>query len=344
MKKEKNNFSEAYVKANRSFPKRNTVILIILVILQFLLLYAVLTYRPKPQDVIKEYRVTVYPCEDGSLDIEYSFLWQALDPDEDLTWVSIGMANSNFTVYDDSVSSTVHRYRKEVEDDYVTLCLYFEKAYRAGDTLRFSFTVNQKSMLTRSGNAYFYEFVPGWFNATPVERFSFRWQASDDILYAANGVRDDNYYLWEGSFDCGGYQKMAVQYKPGTFDGQKVTSYQAFDDSGTENELEDDRFAVCFLCILGIGLIVIAEVYIVDCYVSYVRGRGFLTGYGHRVHLYGRSNPHYVRAVERHAESSSGHRSGGGCACACACACAGGGRAGCSQKDTVFAESAKKTA
>ena len=67
MKKEKNNFSEAYVKANRSFPKRNTVILIILVILQFLLLYAVLTYRPKPQDVIKEYRVTVYPCEDATL-------------------------------------------------------------------------------------------------------------------------------------------------------------------------------------------------------------------------------------------------------------------------------------
>ncbi len=342
-KEDRNHYSEDSIKANRSFPTRNTASLIVLVILQFLLLYGILTYRPEPQDVIKEYRVTVNPKEDGSLDIEYSFLWQALDPDEDLMWVEIGMANPSFTVYEDSVSSTVQHFRKEVEEDYVTLCLYFEKAYRAGETLRFSFTVNQKSMLTRSGNAYFYEFVPGWFNATPVEAFSFRWKASDDVLYAAQGTRDGDYYLWEGSMACGDYQKMAVQYKSGTFDGQRVSAYHEFDDSGAFDELAERRFGFSFLCILGIGLMGIVEIYIVDCYVSYVRGRGFLIGYGHRVHIYGRSNPHYIRERERHAASKSGGRGyGGGCACACACACAGGGRAGCSQKDTFSTESAKK--
>jgi Asp-tRNA(Asn)/Glu-tRNA(Gln) amidotransferase A subunit family amidase len=53
------------------------------------------------------------------------------------------------------------------------------------------------------------------------------------------------------------------------------------------------------------------------------------------MHTYGRPNPHYIRA--RNAYNAT-HRSrgggSGGCACACACACAGGGRAGCSQKDT----------
>jgi len=87
---------------------------------------------------------------------------------------------------------------------------------------------------------------------------------------------------------------------------------------------------------LGAALLIIAEVYIVDSYVSYGRGRGFLTGHGYYVHTYGRSNPYYIRQRDKYIathRSNSGGRSGG-CACACACACAGGGRAGCSQKDT----------
>ena len=83
--------------------------------------------------------------------------------------------------------------------------------------------------------------------------------------------------------------------------------------------------------------VVASVLYVVDCFVSYRRGRGFLRGYGHRIHTYGRVNPHYRRAANAHAASNSGRGYGGGsrgCACACACACAGGGRAGCSRKDT----------
>ena len=82
-------------------------------------------------------------------------------------------------------------------------------------------------------------------------------------------------------------------------------------------------------------LLGLAEMYLVDSFVSYNRGRGFLRGYGHHVHVYGYHNPRYISARNRHNASSGGRGgfSGGGCACACACACAGGGRAGCSQKD-----------
>ena len=85
--------------------------------------------------------------------------------------------------------------------------------------------------------------------------------------------------------------------------------------------------------------ILVAEIYLLDSHVSYRRGRGFLVGYGHPIHTYGYQNPRYIRAYNRaHTHTSSGRSSGGfrggGCACACACACAGGGRAGCSQKDT----------
>ena len=83
----------------------------------------------------------------------------------------------------------------------------------------------------------------------------------------------------------------------------------------------------------------VGELFIVDSYVSYNRGRGFLRGYGHPLHVYGYSNPRYTEAQM---EKSGGSHRGGtyrGGGCACACACAGGGRAGCSQKDTYKVKS-----
>ena len=97
------------------------------------------------------------------------------------------------------------------------------------------------------------------------------------------------------------------------------------------------------MCIFFMGLILLGEIMIIDGFVSYGRGRGFVRGYGYHVHTYGRVNPHYTSARDAHNSGSrGGARGGGGCACACACACAGGGRAGCSQKDTYDKKFQKK--
>ena len=146
-------------------------------------------------------------------------------------------------------------------------------------------------------------------------------------------------YVQRGSLDYGEYSKMTIQYGMDDFAGCQTVQYRTFDDDGARNELKEDKVGVIVLCCLVAAFLIIAEVYIVDCYVSYGRGRGFLTGHGYHVHTYGRSNPHYIIARDKynatHGGRSGGH--GGGCACACACACAGGGRAGCSQKDTYGA-------
>lgn len=316
---------EEQQNTQRSFPVGYTVLLIVIVLVQIGLVCLGIWYQPQPKDVIHQYDVTVQPLSDGSLDITYHFVWEALDTSEELTWVEIGMANGNYTVFHDSFSSNILNGIPFTEEDYVSLRLYFKQAYIGGDVIEFSFKVNQKDMLCRNEAGYFYEFVPCWFNAIRVEKYTFVWC-----------LEDGQEQVQTGSLDCGQYSKMTVQYGQDTFAGCQTVKYHPFDDSGANNELKEEKYGILALCCLGAALLIIAQVYIVDCYVSYGRGRGFMTGYGSPVHTYGRMNPVYIRARRRHHSSSSGGRGGrsGGCACACACACAGGGRAGCSQKDT----------
>ena len=314
-------YDETFVKAHRTFPTGNTVLLVVIIALQIGLVVFGLLYQPQAQDVIHQYDVIVTPLEDGSLDIEYSFLWEALDEDEPLTWVDIGMANADYSLYWDSRSSNIQSYSMNRENDYVYLRLYFNDAYYGGDVVNFSFKINQKQLLCRNEAGYFYEFVPCWFNAIRVENYQFVWRM------------DGGDQKWTGSLDYGEYCIMQVQYDENDFAGQPIVKYAPFDDSGAYNELRQDVLIPC--CVFAF-LLIFVEVYIIDSYVSYSRGRGFLTGHGYHVHTYGRSNPHFVRAHSAHMASSGGRSGGrsGGCACACACACAGGGRAGCSQKDT----------
>lgn len=335
LKKDRNNYSEAAVKSNRTFPIKNTVFLVILAVIQIGLVCIAVFYEPSPQDSIKKYTVTAEPLDNGTVDIEYNFLWRALDTSEDLTWVEIGIANPNYTVYDSSLSANIKSYERISEDGYVALVLNLDRAYEGGETLEFSFKINQSDLLCKDDDGYFYEFIPGWFNSTPVEEYEFKWKQNENCISADNALSEDGYYVRNGRLDCGGYEKMYVRYDSDAFDGNSTVEYEPFDDSGAYNELEDARIGTIIMVCILIALIIVAEVYIVDSYVSYNRGRGFLTGYGHRVHIYGRTNPRYIKERDKHNSRGRGHGGGGGgCACACACACAGGGRAGCSQKDT----------
>lgn len=317
-------YEEKYIKSNRTFPVGNTVLLVILIAIQIGVLFWAFTHEPKPQDVIQEYHVIVNPQRDGSLDITYTFVWEALDEDEPLTWVELGMANENFVLYSDTLSANIADTWLNTNDAEVLLGLEFDREYTGGDVFRFRFTVNQKDMLCKDDYGYFYEFVPGWFNAAQVENYEFRW------------VDRDNEHTWTGSLDYGEYETMYVRYDADAFKGCETVDYRPFNDSGAYNQLEADRESSIVLAVMLVLAIVAAEVYITDCYVSYHRGRGFLTGHGYHIHTYGRSNPWYIKARDKYnaKHHHSGRSHGGrGCACACACACAGGGRAGCSQKD-----------
>lgn len=326
-------FSEEYIKKERTFPTKNTVILVILVAVQIIILIYAINYKPALQDLIKEYDITVTANEDGTLDAEYRFLWQAIDPSEELTWVEIGMPNPTFKVDGYSFSGNVAKYTRIIDEGYTALQIDFKKGYKGGETVEFYFKVNFDNMLCQNGDKVMYDFIPGWFNRIPVEKYTFKWKQDDRIISSNAGKTLDGSLVWTGSLDCGEYVHMILGFDPEKAKDLSTVLFQKFDDEGAYNELEEERFGTVGIAIFACIVIAVAELFIIDSYVSYVRGRGFLSGYGHPVHTYGRSNPAYIREYNDHRASSGGGR-GGGCACACACACAGGGRAGCSQKDT----------
>ncbi|MBQ8431395.1 MAG: hypothetical protein IJX28_00775 [Clostridia bacterium] len=326
-------YSEENIKKNRTFPTGYTVGLCFLVLLQLILLLAACHIDPQPQDVIEEYAIVVEPQSNGTLNMTYTIVWQALDPSEDLTWVEIGMPNKNYSVDHASLSSNIARAERYEEDGYTSLRLYLDRPYVALERLTLSFTVNQQNLLCADDEGRFFELVPGWFNATPVEYYRFFWKESEDLVQT-NGQHREGGYVWEGSMPCGSYALLQARYTSDAFPSATPIFYRAFDDSGVWDELHSEKVSGIFVCVFLILLLGIAEVYIVDCYVSYHRGRGFIRGYGYHVHVYGHVNPHYTRAQNKHNASRGGGGGGRGCACACACACAGGGRAGCSQKNT----------
>ena len=98
-KKDKNDYSAEAIKQRRKFPVKNTVIIDICLVAQIVLAYLAITQSAEPQDIIENYTVQVEALDDGSLDIEYSFLWKAIDETEELTWVEIGLPNAMFTVF-----------------------------------------------------------------------------------------------------------------------------------------------------------------------------------------------------------------------------------------------------
>ncbi len=328
-------FSEETIKKKRRFPVGKTVLLVILAIIQVIILTAAIRFNPTPPDRIDYYGITAEPMSDGSIRLDYCFIWTPLDTSEELTWVEIGMANADFEFLRESLSSNITSCEKYTDGDYVSARLYLDRGYSGGETLTFTFSVTQRNMLCKDEAGYFYEFVPSWFNATPVESYCFVWKGAVTPTASNADTKREGYPAWEGSMPCGSYVKMNISYPADAFNGAATAEYEEFYDGDVTDSLKDDKIGAIIMAVIVCIIILVFQIYMVDSVVSYNRGRGFLTGYGHHIHLYGSTNPKYRRAAERHAASSrSSGRSGGSCACACACACAGGGRAGCSQKDT----------
>ena len=334
------NYSDEYGKESRAFPKFKIFLLVLLVLFQIGCILFIALYQPAPLDRIESYNVTVTPLEDGSLAIEYDILWRALDEDEPLTWVTVGMANPNFKVYTEYLSDTIEDFWLDTDGDYVGLRLDLKDSYSGGETVRISFAVHQHDVLCKNSDGYFYEFVPGWFNRIPVSSYEFKWKRSAHSS-SVGALESGAYYVWSGDLKCGEYDMMQVYYDNEVFEGCHAVAYKPFSGEGAYNALKEDGSDTKMLAVMLIFVALVSEIYIIDSYVSYKRGRGFLMRYGHRVHVYGHVNPHYRRARDQRASSGRGGGGGRGCACACACACAGGGRAGCSQKDTFGASNEK---
>ena len=174
-------YSEETIKLKRKMPVRNIVIMVFLVAIQVIAILLAAVNKPRPLDQIDEYNVTVTPQSDGTLKIEYDIVWRALSVSEPLEWVEIGLANSHYSLIPDSVSSTVREAIPIKDDDYPYMQLDLKKTYSGGEVVHLTFAINQREMLCEEDGAYFYEFVPGWFNEISIEKYRFSWYDNGKI-------------------------------------------------------------------------------------------------------------------------------------------------------------------
>ncbi len=259
----------------------------------------------RPLDEIQSYYITLHAREDGTLDIKYEITWKVLrDSDEGLlTWVKIGCPNRHVDTLE-PLSDTIKsiRYMGESGNSYIRVD--FKKSYRAGDTVRFSYSIHQSYICTadEERGLCVYNFTPGWFEEINVKAYQIRWDAYGAVDSNADFEKGD-YLVWSGEMKAGDHVRTTISYDLSTFTIDPDQQYVEGDDGG-----------VSLGTVLAVVFVILALAIIVAIVLS---DDGYGVG-GGGIFISG----------------------GGGCACAsscaCACACAGGGRAGCSAKDFYY--------
>lgn len=278
--------------------KKKTILIITsAAALLLLLVFAIpATSGNAPEDEIKSYVVTVDMRQDGSMDIKYHLEWTVLDDTKNgaLTWVQIGVPNSHadeIRRISDNIAAV-----SNLSGDGSMVRVDFDRAYFAGDTVSFDFSIHQPYMhdVNKKAGTCTYVFTPGWFDDIEVKSLKILWNRANVSESNATGMEGE-YLVWETALKAGKKYTVKVVYPMDVFDlpAEKQIPYEGI-----------IFLVLCAFAIIGV---------IVDRLRGHYRG-GFGGGRGHWHHT---------------------HRSCAcaGCACACACACAGGGRAGCSIKD-----------
>lgn len=263
-----------------------------------------------PLDEIQLYEVTVEMRSDGTMDITYNISWKVLDSTSEgpLEWVKIGCPNSHVDELTALSRSTISKisYMSEGGGSYIRVD--FDRAYQAGEVVRFSYSIHQAYMYVLEEDSHIcrYSFTPGWFDEIAVNKMIIRWNSINVLDSTAMDSHGD-YLVWRGQLAPGERLNASVRYNLDAFTTDPDQQYVEGDQNG--------------LSVLGIVIIVIIAIAIIAFLValfsddgSYGGGRGC----GGTVFIH---------------SGGCAHSSCACASCACACACAGGGRAGCSLKD-----------
>ena len=286
--------------------KKKIFIRIVLLFLLVLFSFTIKTYGANLDEIV-DYQIKVDPrMNDATLDITYTITWKVLDSTTEgpLTWVKIGTPNNNF----DSLKAISNNIKSisPISGSYVKIT--FDRAYYAGQSVTFKYSLHQKSICRESWGNYKFKFTPAWFTDANIDNMTILWNASA-VKNSGTRVKEDNYFIWNKTNLKNG-EKMTVNI---TYDKS------AFSSADTSKSSSADSLGIGGL---GIYIFVLIAVSIVSSFFGlgdgYYRHSGFYGG--------GYSGRSYGGCVSSCACASS-------CASSCACACAGSGRAGCSRKD-----------
>ncbi|MBR4707839.1 MAG: hypothetical protein IKP29_07275 [Pseudobutyrivibrio sp.] len=294
-----------------------------LAVIVFTIVFPLNVQAKSPLDDIHDYEVQVDMRDDGSCDLTYHIEWEVLDSKSEgpLTWIKVGIPNEyadEFEAISDNIDDI---YYYEDWGDYVRLDL--DKKYKQGQVLKLDFTFHQMNLFELKSDGAYYEFTPGWFEDTPVDKMVIRWNADNVETVEGNPKLVDGYYVWTNT--DGGYnvkETVNLVYDENQYDylAGNVTDKARYDDDNyTTDELKLWSVLMLVFPIAGFAIVII-----LIKYSKKFREDGYSDERGLGVNYYS------ARNARRYHHTNGGGRA---CACACACACAGGGRAGCSRKD-----------
>lgn len=260
-------------------------------------------------DEIVNYEITVDPrMTDGSLDITYDITWKVLDSTTEgpLSWVQIGTPNSNF----DNIVARTNNIKSITKYNGSYVKIVFNRSYKAGEQIRFKYSIHQSYMYKISGSKCTYKFTPAWFTEAKVDNIKIKWNASD-VKSSDSKEKEDNYLVWKDTnLSKGSKKTINVKYDKDAFSALSEYKQSKYGSSSSST-----FFSLIFVLIIIL--------FIISIFTSFFGGGGY---YRHRGFYGGGYYGGYYRSCVR---------SSCACACAhsCACACAGSGRAGCSKKD-----------
>lgn len=172
-------------------------------------------------DRIRSYTVTVDPRTDGSADITYDIDWEVIggSPDEPLSWVRIGLANSAVDELENLSPDTVSQVRYTAEGGGSFAQVVFKNRYyppdhaaRTGSESRvqFAFRVHQSQLYTlNSDGTADYVFTPGWFSDLSIDQLTIRWKQLEGAAADTDTLADVE-LLSDGSFNL--YQRVEYSY------------------------------------------------------------------------------------------------------------------------------------
>lgn len=295
------------------------------------------TVSASAPDVVNEYKVTVTPQLDGTLNLRYDFNYCAVTdfPSADFY---IGMPNSHFTITaaggeKGGDTGWVTGFRQSGVKAYVD----FKEPPRANDCFTFYYEIHQEKMAYPVGDAgeeISFQYQPSWFDFATITRLEIRWQLPGDTTLihsiTPEPQREGDWAIWV-------YTSMAVNAKTDML--ELVFAKAAFPDFNEATASAESGTSESFLGYPALFWIVIAVVVIIiitnAVILSWLEDDGGYSGGGG-------GGGSWTSLGGGGGRSSGGGGGGWGgssgrsssCACvsSCACACAGGGRAGCNAK------------
>lgn len=178
------------------------------------LIFAVPAYADALDEILL-YKITVDVNGDGTLNMVYHIDWLVLDSTSEgpLEWVNIGIPNGNY-VSMRGLSSTVQSISPNMSGGSFAR-IDLDRAYYEGDTVTFEFEVVQDYMYEMNrfteGETY-YEFTPGWFPETDVDKLIIEWNTEGAKSASPANLVENGYYTWETPLDAGDKYTVSVTY------------------------------------------------------------------------------------------------------------------------------------